>query len=123
MKEMDLELPESATSTVQRAAAIRTGNLVFVGGRADRTPDGSLFHPGKLGRDVSIEQGQETGQRTVLNCLADLKSEIGDLDKVAHIVKLLCMVNAASGLGGESQVDKGEGPNNTCIEMIVEVGD
>ena len=85
----------------------------------------------------------------MLNCLSGLKSEIGDLDKVTHIVKLLCMVNSAPGFGGESQVangatallgalygergrharsavglEKGEGPNSTCIEieMIVEVG-
>ena len=113
-------------------------------------PDGTLLHPGKLGRDVTIEQGQAAAQRTMLNCLAGLKSEIGDLDKVTRIIKLLCMVNSAPGFGGESQVangatellgnlygergrharsavglEKGEGPNSTCIEieMIVEVAD
>ena len=150
LKEMGLELPESATPAAHRSAAVRTGNLVFVGGHGARMPDGSLLHPGKLGRDVTIEQGQEAAQRTMLNCLAGLKSEIGDLDKVTRIVKLLCMVNSAPGFGGESQVsngatallgalygergrharsavglEKGEGPNSTCIEieMIVEVGD
>ena len=138
LKEMGLELPESATPAAHRAAAVRTGNLVFVGGHGARMPDGSLLHPGKLGRDVTIEQGQEAAERTMLNCLAGLKSEIGDLDKVTRIVKLLCMVNSAPGFGGESQVangatallgalygergrharsavglEKGEGPNST----------
>ena len=145
---MGLELPVSPTPAAHRAAAVRTGNLVFVGGHGARMPDGTLLHPGKLGRDVTIEQGQAAAQRTMLNCLAGLKSEISDLDKVTRIVKLLCMVNSAPGFGGESQVangatellgnlygergrharsavglEKGEGPNSTCIEieMIVEV--
>ena len=100
LKEMGLELPVSATPAAHRAAAVRTGNLVFVGGHGARMPDGSLLHPGKLGRDVTIEQGQAAAQRTMLNCLAGLKSEIGDLDKVTRIVKLLCMVNSAPGFGG-----------------------
>ena len=150
LKEMGLELPVSPTPAAHRAVAVRTGNLVFVGGHRARMLDGTLLHPGKLGRDVTIEQGQAAAQRTMLSCLAGLKSEIGDLDKVTRIVKLLCMVNSAPGFGGESQVangatellgnlygergrharsavglEKGEGPNSTCIEieMIVEVAD
>ena len=91
LKEMGLELPVSSTPAAHRAAAVRTGNLVFGGGHWARMPDGTLLHPGKLGRDVTIEQGQAAAQRTMLNCLAGLKSEIGDLDKVTRIVKLLCM--------------------------------
>ena len=56
---------------------------------------------------MTIEQGQAAAQRTMLNCLAGLKSEIDDLDKVTRIVKLLCMVNSAPGFGGESQVTNG----------------
>ena len=150
LKEMGLELPVSPTPAAHRAAAVRTGNLVFVGGHGAQMPDGTLLHPGKLGRDVNIKQGQVAAQRTMLNCLTGLKSEIGNLDKVNRIVKLLCMVNPAPGFGGESQVangatellgnlygergrharsavglEKGEGPNSTCIEieMIVEVAD
>ena len=76
LKEMGLELPVSPTPAAHRAAAVRTGNLVFVGGHGARMPDGTLLHPGKLGRDVTIEQGQAAAQRTMLNCLAGLNRRL-----------------------------------------------
>jgi enamine deaminase RidA (YjgF/YER057c/UK114 family) len=148
--EMGLELPAPTEPPAHRSSAVRTGNLVFVGGHVPRMPDGSMLHPGKVGQDVTVEQGYEAAQRVMLNCLGSLKGEIGDLDKVTRIVKLLCMVNTAPGFGGHPQVangatdllgnlygergrharsavglEKGEGPNSACveIEMIVEVSD
>jgi enamine deaminase RidA (YjgF/YER057c/UK114 family) len=150
LAEMGLDLPPPTTPPAHRSSAVRTGNLVFVGGHVPRMPDGSMLHPGKVGQDVTIEQGYEAAQRVMLNCLASLKGEIGDLDKVTRIVKLLCMVNSAPGFGDHPRaangatdllgnlygergrharsavgLEKGEGPNSACIEieMIVEVQD
>ncbi len=147
---MGLELPNPTTPPAHRSSAVRTGNLVFVGGHVPRMPDGSMLHPGKLGQDVTIEQGYEAAQRVMLNCLGSLKGEIGDLDKVTRVVKLLCMVNSVAGFGDHPRVangatdllgnlygergrharsavglEKGTGPNSACIEieMIVEVQD
>jgi enamine deaminase RidA (YjgF/YER057c/UK114 family) len=113
-------------------------------------PDGGMLHPGKLGQDVTVEQGYEAAQRVMLNCLGSLKGEIGDLDKVTRVVKLLCMVNSAPGFGDQPRVangatdllgnlygdrgrharsavglEKGTGQNSACIEieMIVEIQD
>ena len=148
LTEMGLELPAPTTPPPHRSSAVRTGNVVYVGGHAPRLPDGSMLHPGKVGQDVTIEQGYEAAQRVMLNCLASLKREIGDLDKVTRVVKLLCMVNSAPGFGDQPRVangatdllgqlygergrharsavglEKGSGPNSACIEieMIVEV--
>jgi len=150
LAEMGLELPPATVPPAHRSSAVRTGNLVFVGGHVPRMPDGSMLHPGKVGRDVTIEQGYEAAQRVMLNCLGSLKAEIGDLDKVTRVVKLLCMVNSIPGFGDQPRVangatdllgnlygergrharsavglEKGEGPNSACIEieMIVEVED
>ena len=150
LADMGLELPSPTVTPAHRSSAVRTGNLVFVGGHVPRMPDGSMLHPGKVGQDVTIEQGYEAAQRVMLNCLGSLKGEIGDLDKVTRIVKLLCMVNTAPGFGDHPRVangatdllgnlygdrgrharsavglEKGEGPNSACIEieMIVEVTD
>ncbi len=147
---MGLELPDPTTPPAHRSSAVRTGNLVFVGGHVPRMPDGSMLHPGKLGQDVTIDQGYEAAQRVMLNCLGSLKGEIGDLDKVTRVVKLLCMVNSVPGFGDHPRVangatdllgdlygergrharsavglEKGTGPNSACIEieMIVEVQD
>ena len=150
LADMGLELPAPTTPAAHRSAAVRTGNLVFVGGHTARMPDGNMLHPGKLGQEVTIEQGYEAAQRTMLNCLSGLKTEIGDLDKVTRVVKLLCMINSAPGFGDQPRVangatellgelygergrharsavglEKGSGPNSACIEieMIVEVQD
>ena len=150
LADMGLELPTPTTPADHRSAAVRTGNLVFVGGHTARMPDGSMLHPGKVGQEVTIEQGYEAAQRTMLNCLSGLKTEIGDLDKVTRVVKLLCMINSAPGFGDQPRVangatellgnlygergrharsavglEKGSGPNSACIEieMIVEVQD
>ncbi len=150
LEEMGMELPNPAVPAAHRSGAVRTGNLVFVGGHSARMPDGSMLHPGKLGLEVTIEQGYDAAQRTMLNCLSSLKAEIGDLDKVTRVVKLLCMVNSAPGFGDQPRVangatdllgnlygergrharsavglEKGSGPNSACIEieMIVEIQD
>ncbi len=147
---MGLELPSPTVPPAHRSSAVRTGNLVFVGGHVPRMPDGGMLHPGKLGEDVTVEQGYEAAQRVMLNCLGSLKGEIGDLDKVTRVVKLLCMVNSAPGFGDQPRVangatdllgnlygdrghharsavglEKGTGQNSACIEieMIVEVQD
>jgi len=150
LAEMDLELPTPTVPPAHRSSAVRTGNLVFVGGHVPRMPDGGMLHPGKLGQDVTVEQGYEAAQRVMLNCLGSLKGEIGDLDKVTRVVKLLCMVNSAPGFGDQPRVangatellgnlygdrgrharsavglEKGTGQNSACIEieMIVEIQD
>ncbi len=150
LAEMGLELPTPTVPPAHRSSAVRTGNLVFVGGHVPRIPDGGMLHPGKLGEDVTVEQGYEAAQRVMLNCLGSLKGEIGDLDKVTRVVKLLCMVNSAPGFGDQPRVangatdllgnlygdrgrharsavglEKGTGQNSACIEieMIVEIQD
>ena len=150
LAEMGLELPTPTVPAAHRSSAVRTGNLVFVGGHVPRMPDGGMLHPGKLGQDVTVEQGYEAAQRVMLNCLGSLKGEIGDLDKVTRVVKLLCMVNSAPGFGDQPRVangatdllgnlygdrgrharsavglEKGTGQNSACIEieMIVEIQD
>jgi len=75
-------------------SAVLAGDLLFVAGHIPRLPNGSLLHTGKVGRDVTIEQGYAAARQAVLNCLASIKVALGDLDKVKRVVKLLVMVNA-----------------------------
>jgi len=87
--------------------AVRTGNLVYTAGTGPGLPDGGLLHVGKLGAEISIEQGYDCARLTMLNLLSNLKGEIGDLDKVKRVVKLLCMVNAAPEFTQTPQVANG----------------
>ena len=95
LNEMGYELTEPRRSAVGNfVPAVRTGNLVYTAGTGPGLPDGSLLHVGKLGGEITIEQGYDCARQTMLNLLSNLKGEIGDLDKVKRVVKLLCMVNA-----------------------------
>ena len=148
MAEMDLQLPQPSVPTHNFVTAVRTGSLLFVAGHVPRMPDGSVLNPGKLGREVTIEQGYQSAQRAMLNCLSTIKASVGDLDKVKRVVKLLCMVNSAPEFGDQPSVANGASdllvdlygdrgrharsavgmgglPSNNCveIEMIVELED
>ncbi len=143
LKEMGLELPAAGAAPPGRAGAVKVGNILFVGGH---TP--GPMHIGKLGAEITVEQGYEAARQACLNCLADVKAVIGDLDKVKKVAKLLCMVNSAPDFGQQPQVANGATellsqlygeagaharsavgmaalPNGACIEieMILEVED
>ena len=141
LKEMGLDLPAANSPPPGRAGAVQIGNILFVGGH---TPGAS--HRGKLGADITVEQGYEAAREACLNCLADVKAVIGDLDKVTKVAKLLCMINSTPDFGQQPQVANGATdllsqlygdagaharsavglaalPNGACIEieMILEV--
>ena len=94
LHEMGLSLSEPNAPVANFVSAVRTGNLLFVAGHIARMPDGSILNPGKVGRDVTEEQGYESARQAMLNCLAALKEAAGSLDNVKRVVKLLVMVNA-----------------------------
>ena len=143
LKAMGLELPAAGTPPPGRAGAVRVGNILFVGGHT-AGPE----HRGKLGADITVEQGYEGAKGAALSCLADVKALIGDLDKVKRVAKLLCMVNSAPDFGQQPLVATGAPdllselygdagaharsavgmaalPNQACveIEMILEIED
>jgi enamine deaminase RidA (YjgF/YER057c/UK114 family) len=77
-----------------RVAALQHGDLVYLSGRIPTYPDGSSI-TGKVGGDLTWEQGYEAARQTAVNLLGELKEFIGDLDRVTQVLKLLCMVNTA----------------------------
>ncbi len=74
---------------------VRTGNLLFLSGQVCMAADGNLIAKGKLGKDVSVEQGQEAARACAINLLAQVKAALGDLDKVTRVVRLGGFVNSA----------------------------
>ena len=116
LKELGYELPAPRTPGAGNIIpSVRTGNLVYLSGTGPGLPGGGLLHTGKLGGDVSIEQGYDCARQTMLNLLTNLKGEIGDLDKVKRIVKLLAMVNSTPRLrrhteGGQRRVGSTDQP-------------
>jgi len=86
--------------------AVRVGELVFTAGQGP-TVGGVPKFTGKLGRDLTEEQGYKAAQLCVVNCLACVKSVIGDLDKVEQVVKLLGFVACVDGFTRQPWVMNG----------------
>lgn len=94
LKELGITLPTPSVPIAAYQPAVRTGNLVFVSGQGPIT-DGKPVWEGRVGEDLTEEEGYEAAKLTIINALAVLKQEIGSLDKVTRIVKLLGWVNSA----------------------------
>jgi enamine deaminase RidA (YjgF/YER057c/UK114 family) len=93
LKELGITLPEPPQPVANYVNGVRTGNLIFLAGKGPRSADGSEI-TGKLGADVTIEQGYEGARLTAINQIAVLKDMLGDLRKVKRVVKVLGMVNS-----------------------------
>ena len=91
---LGITLPQAPSPVANYLNGVRTGNLIFLAGKGPRRADGTEIQ-GKLGVDVSIEEGYEAARLTALNQLAVLKAMLGNLDRVVRIVKVLGMVNSA----------------------------
>ena len=113
--ELGISLPESPQPIANYAPTVRTGNLLFVAGLGPAArADGSVPN-GKVGRDLTQEEGYEAARLVGINLLARLKSSLGDLDRVVRVVKLLSMVNCAPEFTQQPAVANG------CSDLLVEV--
>ncbi len=92
LKEMGLELPPPGKAVANYVPAVRSSNLIFLSGHGPILKDGSLI-TGKVGADLTLEEGYQAARQVALVLVASLKEDIGDLDKVQRVVKLLGMVN------------------------------
>ena len=88
---LGLELPEVATPAGAYVPAVISGNLVFTAGQIPLV-DGKLMAEGRLGAEITAEQGKEIAQRCALNAIAAVKSVLGDLERVKKVVKVVGFV-------------------------------
>ncbi len=114
LKELGIELAPASGPLANYVNAVRTGNLLYLAGKGPGLP-GQPMPSGKVGRDFTIEQGYEYARQTGLSLIAVMKAELGDLDKVTRIVKVLGMVNAMPEFGHQPEVING------CSDLFVEV--
>lgn len=106
LKEMGLELPVGPKPLANYVTVVKTGNLLFLSGHLPMR-EGKVQYTGKLGRDLGVEDGYQAARVAALNCLASLKSEVGDLDKVRRVVKVVGFVNSAEGFTDQPKVVNG----------------
>lgn len=98
LQELDIQLP--TVNPGKLAPAVRTGNLVYTSGATSAIT-------GKVGGDVSVEQGYEAAKQAIIGCLGSVQWLVGDLSKVTRVVKILGMVNCAEGFSNTPAVIHG----------------
>jgi len=106
MKELGFTLPETVKPLAAYIPAIRTGDYVYTSGQVP-IADGKLKYSGKIGFDLSFEEGQKAAELCALNALSAIKGVIGDLNIIEQIVKLTVFVNSADGFTDQPKVANG----------------
>ena len=119
LKDLGIHLSVPAPPTANFLKAVRIGNLVYLSGHGPDKPEGGQVI-GKLGSDLTIEQGQQAARLVGISLLSSLKAEIKDLNKVKRIVKVLGMVNAIPSFERHSQVMNGF--SDLMVEVFGENG-
>src|SRR6267143_6772610 len=107
LKAKNITLPTPPKPLANYVGAVRVGNLLFVSGHGPIRTDGKASARGKVGKDLSTEQGAQVAREVGLNLLATVKAQLGSLDKVKRIVKVLGMVNATEDFGDQPKVING----------------
>ena len=90
---LGITLPSPPKPVGSYIPVVRTGNLVFVSGQIPMS-NGKILYSGKVTKDLSIEDAQKAARLCIINALAQLKSEFGDLDKISKIVRVSGFVNS-----------------------------
>ena len=115
LKELGLDLGAVSAPIANYVNAVRTGNLLYLAGKGPRPePDGRRPR-GKVGREYTVEQAYQHARSVGLDLLAVMRQELGSLDKVKRVVKVLGMVNAVPEFEDQPKVING------CSDLFVEV--
>ncbi len=117
--ELNLELPPAPKPGGTYSPVVQVDNMLYVSGHGPVISDGTMI-TGKVGADLSEEQGIQAARQVGLTILATLKSQIGSLDRIERIVKVLGMVNAAPDFGSHPKVINGF--SDLMVEIFGEAG-
>lgn len=138
--QLNLTLPPAPKPAGVYKPAVRVGNMLYISGHGPLKPDGTMI-VGRVGADLTLEQGQEAAKQVGLAILATVRNYLGSLDKVKGLIKSLGMVNAVAdfadhpkvingysdlmrevfgddaGVGARSAVGMGSLPSNIAVEI------
>ncbi len=114
LKELGITLMAPSKPVANYVKAVRTGNLLYLAGHGPTKADGT-YVTGKVGSELTIEQGYDAARLTAIGLLSTLKAELGDLNRVKRIVKVLGMVNCPADFVDQPKVING------CSDLLVAV--
>ena len=119
LRELGIELPPVPPPMGTYVRAVRVGNLLYLAGHGPRQ-DGKHAYVGKVGRDLTVEEGARASRLVVLGLLASTREALGSLDRVKRVVKVLGMVNCTEGFGDQPKVVNGF--SDLMVEVFGEAG-
>jgi len=120
LRELKLELPQSAPPVANYVPAVRSGDLLFIAGQICQW-QGERRFIGKLGREISLEQGQQAARLCALNILAQARAALdGDLDRILRCVRLGAFVNCTEDYAQQPQV--ANGASDLIVELLGDAG-
>jgi enamine deaminase RidA (YjgF/YER057c/UK114 family) len=117
LKALNITLPPDAAPAANFVNSVQTGKLLFLSGN---TPGPAWAGKGKLGKDLTVEQGREAARQAGLIMLAKIRTALGSLDRVKRVVKVLGMVNSAEGFGDQPLVINGF--SDLMVEVFGDAG-
>ena len=115
LKELNIDLGVVSAPVANYVNAVRTGNLLYLAGKGPRPGVDGKRPKGKVGRDYTVEQAYQHARTVGLDLLAVMRAELGSLDRVKRVVKVLGMVNAAPEFEDHPKVING------CSDLFVQV--
>ncbi len=104
LREKNINLPAPPAPVGNHVESVRVGNLLYLAGHG---PGAQWRGRGKVGKDMTVEQGYQAAREVGLSLLATTRAALGSLDKVRRVVKVLGMVNSAPGFGDQPKVIDG----------------
>jgi enamine deaminase RidA (YjgF/YER057c/UK114 family) len=107
LKELNIELPQRTAPLANYVGAVRLGDALFVSGHIPLGPDGKPLMTGKLGREISVEQGYDLARHVGLMLLGIVRASAGDLDKVKRVVKVVGLINCTDSFTDQPKVLNG----------------
>jgi len=121
IKELGIDLSNPPAPAANYVSAVTTGNLVYLSGQGPKKAGPVLaFVTGKVGKDLSVEEGYEAARLVAITLIAQLKKHIGDLNRVKRVVKLLGLVNSAAGFTESPKVINGA--SDLLVQVFGEKG-
>lgn len=119
LKQLGIELEPVPVPVAQYVPAKIVGNLLYTSG-CDCRLGGVLKYKGKLGAELTVEEGYDAARQVMINLIALLKDQLGDLDRVKQVVKMLAFVNSAPGFVHQPYVINGA--SDLLVEVFGEKG-
>ena len=114
IRDLGITLPSGSAPAANYANAVRTGNLLFIAGKAPLPENGKL-PKGRLGREYTAEEGYRFAHSAALDLIAVMRAELGSLDRVARVVEVQGFLNAVPEFEDHAKVLNG------CSDLLVEV--